>query len=233
MKTAGSYTTQAMTDDLNEEWRRLSEHYAQMYDGELVRLASQYAGLTDVAKQVLSDEMLKRGLGDPTKPAEVQRDSGRLRFERGVELDGREEHPDDAEDGTAAHEYTWKTEVCECENAEQADQIGEVLRRAGIECWINDSSQQFHVKKGLDLGNIRITVAADQLDEARKILAQPIPQDIINELRTEVPPYVLPKCPACGDRDPILLEDEQANRWSCEVCGKEWAELEKLAEEHG
>jgi hypothetical protein len=216
-----------MEDDLNEEWRRLSEHYAQMYDGELLRLAGRYSDLTNVAKEVLRVEMGKRGLGDPEKPAESP---GRLRFERGVEIDGDVEHVDDVEDGAPPHEYTWKTELCECENSEQADQIGEVLHRAGIECWINDSSRRFRVK-GLDLTNIRITVAADQLDEARKIIAQPIPQDVIDWLQTEVPPLVIPKCPACGDPDPTLLEDEQANRWSCEECGKEWAELEKLPDE--
>ena len=217
-----------MTDDLNEQWRRLSEHYAQMYDGELVRLASQYSGLTDVAKEVLRVEMLKRGLGDPTKPAEVQKDSGRLRFDRGVELNGHEESGDDAEDDAPAHEYTWKTELCECETREQAWQIAQVLDRAGIECWARDSSRYGPPMNSI--GHI-ILVAADQLEEARKILAQPIPQDIIDESQMEVPAYVVPQCPSCGDPDPILFDDEHANRWSCEVCGKEWAELEKLPEE--
>ena len=108
-----------MTDDLQEQWRRLSEHYAQMYDGELVRLAQQYSSLTDVAQQVLRDEMLKRGLGDPTKPEEVQKDSGRLRFDRGVEIDGREDLASDNDGIETEHEYTWKTELCECDTREQ------------------------------------------------------------------------------------------------------------------
>ena len=216
-----------MQDDLSEEWRRLSEHYAQMYDGELVRLAGRYSDLTNVAKEVLRVEMGKRGLGDPEKPAEVQPDSGRLRFERGVELDGRAESGDDAEAEAPTHEYTWKTELCECENYEQSWQIAKVLERAGIDCWSRNPTTRF-ATGALDLRNIRIMVAADQLEEARKILAQPIPQDIIDEWQVEVPEYAIPKCPSCGDPDPTLLEDEQANRWSCEVCGKEWAELEKL-----
>jgi hypothetical protein len=214
-----------MPDDLHDEWRRLTEHYAQMYDGELVRLAHQYADLTDVARQVLRDEMLKRGLGDPAKPDEVQQDSGRLRFERGFEIDG-DASGSDVEDGERAHEYTWKTDLCECENEEQAWQISRVLDRAGIDCWVRDTGRGF-VASSLDLTNIRIVVAADQLEEARKIIAQPIPQEIIDESQVEVPPYVIPTCPACGDPDPTLLEDEKANCWSCEVCGKEWTELEK------
>jgi hypothetical protein len=219
-----------MQDDLNEEWRRISEHYAQMYDGELMRLASRYSDLTNVAKEVLRVEMLKRGLGDPTKPAEVQQDSGRLRFERGVELDGREERNDDVEGGEMPHEYTWKTDLCECETREQAWQIGTVLGRAKIESWLFDPERDF-ATRFLGRTPFRVMVAADRLEEARKIIAQPIPQDILDELQTEVPACVIPKCPSCGDPDPTLLEDEQSNRWSCEVCGKEWTELEKLPDE--
>jgi hypothetical protein len=221
-----------MQDDLSEEWRRLSEHYAQMYDGELLRLASRYSDLTNAAKEVLRVEMLKRGLGDPTKPAEVQRDSGRLRFERGVELDGHEEHDDDGEDGKPAHDYTWKTELCECDTREQTWQIRAVLDRAKIESWLFDPSREVATRL-LDRIPFRILVAADQLEEARKIIAQPIPQDIIDDSQMTVPVYVIPTCPGCGDPDPTLLEGEDANRWGCEVCGKEWSELEKPPEEHG
>ena len=156
-----------MQDDLSEEWRRLSEHYAQMYDGELVRLAGRYSDLTNVAKEVLRVEMGKRGLGDPEKPAEVQPDSGRLRFERGVELDGRAESGDDAEDEAPAHEYTWKTELCECENYEQSWQIAKVLERAGIDCWSRNPTTRF-ATGALDLRNIRIMVAADQLERSEE-----------------------------------------------------------------
>jgi hypothetical protein len=217
-----------MQDDLTEEWRRLSEHYAQMYDGELARLAGRYSDLTNVAKEVLRVEMLKRGLGDPTKPQEVQQDSRRLRFDRGVELDGREQRDADGEDGAPAHEYTWKTELCECDTSEQVWQLRETLDRAGIQSWPRGAGYSISSTPSRYL----ILVAADQLEEARKIAAQPIPQDVIDWLQTEVPPLVIPKCPACGDPDPTLLEDEQANRWSCEECGKEWTELEKLPDEH-
>jgi hypothetical protein len=220
-----------MTEDLNEQWRRLTEHYAQMLDGELLRLAGQYSDLTEVARQALREEMLKRGLGDPLKPEELKQRPGRFRFERGIELAGEDDSASDAEDGGPQYEYTWKTELCECENSEQANQIGEVLERAGIECWINDSTRRF-ASRALDLTNVRIMVAADQLEEARKIIAQPIPQDVIEDSKAEIPSYVAPKCPGCGDPDPTLLEDEQMNRWGCEVCGREWTELEKIPDEH-
>lgn len=110
-----------------------------------------------------------------------------------------------------------------CETAEQANQIGEVLHRAGIDCWINDSPRRV-VPTRTDLTNIRIQVAADQLEEARRIIAQPIPQDIVEDSQIEVPEFAVPKCPGCGDSDPTLLEADPGNRWGCEVCGKEWTD---------
>jgi hypothetical protein len=215
-----------MMEDPNEQWRRLTEHYAQMLDGELLRLAGQYGDLTETARQVLRDEMLKRGLGDPTKPAEVQT-PGRFRFERGVELEGDEDCAGDAEDGDGPHEYTWKTELCECENREQAWQIFRALEHAGIESWIRPPGYG-----AMGSTYYLIQVAADQLDEAKKVIAQPIPQEIVEESRIEVPEYAAPKCPGCGDPEPTLLEAEPANRWGCEVCGREWADAEALPEEH-
>ena len=150
-----------MQDDLSEEWRRLSEHYAQMYDGELVRLAGRYSDLTNVAKEVLRVEMGKRGLGDPEKPAEAQPDSGRLRFERGVELDGRAESGDDAEGNAPAHEYTWKTELCECDTREQAWQLREMLSRADIDSWLLDPTRYF-ATPALDVTGFRIQVRSEE-----------------------------------------------------------------------
>jgi hypothetical protein len=210
-----------MMEDFSEQWRRLAEHYGQMLDGELLRLAGQYGDLTETARQALRGEMLKRGLGDPTKPEEVQKAPGRFRFERGVELEWDEDSAGDAEDGDRPHGYTWKTELCECESREQAWQLHTVLKRAGIETWLDPNPLY-----------LRIEVAADQLEEARRIIAQPIPQEIIEESQMEVPEYAAPKCPGCGDPDPTLLEGEPVNRWGCEVCGREWADAEALPEGH-
>ena len=212
-----------MPDDPYEQRRRLSEHYSRMLDGELLKLANEYSDLTEVARQVLRDEMLKRGLGDPLKPQELQQTPGRFRFERGIELEGEEDSPSDEEDGEKAIEYTWKTLLCECESPEQASQVREVLFRAGIESWIENSGRRY-ASNWHYAGNIGIQVAADQLDQARTILAQPIPQDIVEESQVKVPEYENPECPGCGDPEPTLLEADPVNRWGCEVCGREWTE---------
>ncbi|HWE87197.1 MAG TPA: hypothetical protein VG267_19780 [Terracidiphilus sp.] len=57
-----------MFDTPDKEWRRLTEHYSGMYDEEVLDLARDYTNLTEMAQQVLRDEMKKRGLGDPSAP---------------------------------------------------------------------------------------------------------------------------------------------------------------------
>jgi hypothetical protein len=44
------------------EWLRLSEHYRQMTDGELLALASQKADLTEAAQQAIQFELSQRRL---------------------------------------------------------------------------------------------------------------------------------------------------------------------------
>jgi hypothetical protein len=212
-----------MEIDRAAEAQRLIEHYRQMYDAELLNLAADSADLTEIAQQVLRDEMKLRGLADRGRPRDL-RDSTAppknepflppSQWESAANLpvadeDGEEEHP--------AHGFGWKTPLCECDTRELAWQIREVLRRAGIESWIETPASY-----AIDLSGPRVVVAADQLDQAREIASQPIPQDIIDESKLPVPEYELPTCPQCGAADPILEDVEYGNSWACEACGKQW-----------
>lgn len=326
-------------DSPDKEWRRLTEHYAGMYDEELIGLARDYRDLTEMAQQALRDEMRKRGLVDPTAPrAASQRVSGfasqqspvppiaqdpsprsgaradgtrteacepaprdpraevdRMRFaahyatlgdedlldladdlesltegarlalkdelkKRGLDEDeelkvdaleraeARARGPENsatverksydlfagpitgpdviadapeaagsADDGP--HEYTWKTVLCTCDELAEARQLREALRRAEIESWVEDMAGY-----GIGVGSPRVLVPADRLEEAQAIAAQPIPQDIIEDSKIEVPEYEMPRCPKCRAADPVLIDTEPANKWLCESCGNEWTE---------
>ena len=205
-----------MPESPDQEWRRLTQLYADKYGGELLELAASFEGLTEMAKTVLRDEMRKRGLGDPIAPGWASR----------LKAQEDAQHALDAAEAEAVEkpvEYTWKTILCERESREEAWQTMKMLGRAGIESWLRDPSRYF-VEPHLDLTNYCVLVAADQLDEARAVIANPIPQDIIDESREEIPEYTPPVCPACGAADPILLSAEPSNSWECESCGEEWTE---------
>ena len=228
--------------DPGEVHRQLTEDYRRMGDEELRELADDFGDLTEIAQQTLRDEMKTRGLGDPGAPIAAKRPSATNSAtanneETGWDLDVYRVPPaqgEDRDEGSGAtHEYTWKTLLCECETGEQVWQLAEALRRAGIDSW----------SQSRGLSYPRILVAADQLDQARMIAAQPIPEDILDASKADKsaePQYFeMPHCPACGASDPVLLSGDEGqtsdskdkdrgwvNRWQCEACGREWEETE-------
>ncbi len=221
----------AMASDPGSEWQRLTALYQDKSDEELLELAEDFGNLTDVARQVLRDELRKRGLAQPQaeeKKPNAQEDRrpvfgawSHAIAEQNGDLDtqnneGREDQP---------AEYTWKTLLCTRDTREEAWQISEVLKRAGIESWIEAPAQG-----SLDLTGPRVMVAADELEEARAIAAQPIPQEIIDQSKVRVEDFVPPTCPKCGAADPLLEAVEPTNLWLCEVCGAEWSDAGSAVE---
>jgi hypothetical protein len=208
------------------DWQGLTEHYREMSDEELQELAADFVDLTETAQQVLRNEMRNRGLGEPRAAGEAPKNSDRLTAPRW----DRPDNPDtgdnlsnaagvDQESGLP-HEYTWKTPLCACDDREQAWQIFEVLKRAGVESWIEQPGSRY----SFGISSSRVLVAADQLDQALEIAARPIPQEIIDQSRMDLPEFESPKCPTCGAGDPVLEGVDPFNTWKCEVCGKQWTE---------
>jgi hypothetical protein len=188
-----------------QEQRRLAEAYRDKWDDELRALAESYSDLTKPAQQALRDEMLRRGLADPLAPATPPT------------LNPAELPPAEGE----PHDYTWKTPLCDCESMQHARLFMELLRRAGIESWIEGAGRYTWESNGP-----RLLVAADQLEHARTVLAQPIPEDVIEQAaESEAPaPFELPACPACGAADPVLVAVDPVNQWQCEACGHQWSD---------
>ena len=239
-----------MQIDPVQEWQRLTAEYREKYDGELLELVRDYADLTQSAQQALRAEMLSRGLGDPEKPKSVRAvqsaqsepaqpplalsnapsDSdddtvfGKVFGARPPEP--VPDIPDAPDDAAVPHEYTWKTILCACDEYREAWRISEALRRAGIESWIERQGSRYAIPWAGEFmtGELQVQVAADELETARAVASQPIPQDIIEESETEIPEYKVPKCPKCSAEDPILEEVEPSNTWRCEQCDAQWTE---------
>ncbi len=213
------------------QWQELTETYGRMYDQELLNLAADANDLTETARQVLDGEIRKRGLN-------AQGVAGPLPIES--------DHPEDSqlepstnlanvdaangttagtdEDRDSADEYTWKTNLCECDSQQEAWQISEMLRRAGIESWIEGPGGSYSPYAQLDQRSPRILVPADRMEEARAIAANPIPKEVVDESETRPDEFRLPECPKCGAGDPVLEGVDPSNTWKCESCGNEWTE---------
>jgi hypothetical protein len=230
-----------MQMDPAEERRRLADDYRDMGDNELRGLADDFADLTETAQQALRQEMQGRGLGDPgagtTAPPTNAPARATTRMEpqigpgfefpagalepllsRAPEL--VPDAPDDS-DNSHPHDYSWKTVLCDCDTTEQAQELAAALRQAGLDSWIQ-GSYEFGRRYA------RVLVAADQLDRAREIAAQPVPQQVIDESKEETPEFVEPKCPKCGSDDVVLEGVDTRNHWRCESCDAEWSDDAEL-----
>lgn len=208
-----------MRTDPAEDWRRLTNFYRGMGELELHELATDFRNLTGMAQQALRDELRRRGMDLPLTQPEVLINGVPLPHPRPLAMPG--------DSGAAGAErdfpmeYTWKTLLCECNEPEQAWQIGQMLCQAGIESWI-EGPGRFSPHAELDLTNPRVLVAADQLDEARLIAARPVPPEIVELSRIRLPDFELPPCPRCGAQDPLLEAVHSWNLWRCEACGQQW-----------
>jgi len=230
-----------MQDDPVRYWKDLTDNYRQMSDGEILELAAEPEELTDVAQQVLRDEVKRRGLDKP-QPSSSPPGATRVRSESYNHALGgglRDEYvPSDSEDSDEledeledededAYEYTWKTLLCDCESNDQAWQLREALKRHGIESWVRAVPAA-----STDVMGPQVYVAADQLELAQAVAAQPIPQDIIDEWNTVIPEFVVPICPNCGSTEGVVLEStDPTNSWFCEACEAEWSDPETAADE--
>jgi ribosomal protein L37AE/L43A len=233
-----------MQIDPVQEWQRLTAEYRQKFDNELLELARDYADLTQPAQQALRAEMLSRGMGDPENPKSVRAlqsapreptqpplalknapwagDSDEIAFGAHAP-EPVPDTPDTGDEDDGPHDYTWKTPLCECETSQQARELVDALRQAGIDSWVDGPGSSSRYRSS-GLANPRVLVAADQLDQARAIAAQPIPQEIVEEEKEEAQEFVEPKCPRCGSDDVVLEGVDPENTWRCEQCDEQWTE---------
>lgn len=199
-----------MAETPDQERHRLSELYAHMSDGELREIADDAVDLTDIARQVLGEEIGKRGLDirlaeSPAVTAFESRDMVTLRQFRDLP---------------------------------QALLAKGLLDSAGIECRLVDENmiRMNWFISGV-LGGIRLQVSRDDLEEAETLLSEPIPEGFDIE---GLGKYQQPQCPHCGSFDiahhaglderfalpalwfaaiPIPI---RRNQWKCQSCGAKW-----------
>ena len=217
-----------MQTDPMEEWRRLTSLYGEMGDVEIRELADQIGDLTPNAQQILRDELKKRGWSnDGPKPAAASRGENDAVVRWDQEQDTAADGYGEMSGGDQASDYSWKVALCRCDSLDEAAARGEMLRRAGIDCWIQRPGARSVVPwLELGVGDIQINVAADQLEQAKLIVAQPIPQAILDEVSEQnaTPAYEAPVCPKCRATDPTLESVEPSNNWLCESCGYAWSD---------
>ena len=165
------------------------------------------------AQQILRDELKKRGIvepgpsGSPFPSSSPQHARDRRTISHFVpasaEVTRSEQEEEEDDDGP--REYTWKTLLCECQDLAEAKAVATMLMGAGIESWI-ERPQQYYV----DPSSPCVKVAADQLEHAQAVIAQPIPQEHHRGAR-ELKPLRPTKSPAAPSAKPKTPPSNPSN----------------------
>jgi hypothetical protein len=184
--------------------------YSQMSDGELIKLAAQSGELSDPAWEALEDELDRRNLELPeseSQPSETPAKRNSVILERFRDL------PD-------------------------AMLARGKLESEGVESYLaDDNTVRMDWLWSNLLGGVKLLVDQDDVEAAKQILAEPIPEEIDFEGAAE---YRQPRCPKCQSLDinfeelykpiaygslfvslPIPL---QRTGWICQTCRHTWEE---------
>jgi hypothetical protein len=223
--------------DPEQERRRLVDFYAGQLDGELEKVASQAYELTDLARETLRNELVRRGLGaELVETAPVAKN-----------VVARKELPGDPPPPTPPRTEAvldGEGELRELVTIRKFRDLPEALlakgslESAGIEALLADDNVI-----RLDwfwsnlMGGIKLQVDQEDAEVANRILDQPIPEgfDVAG-----VGEYQQPHCPRCQSLDVSFKElDEpvayvsayfgvpvpwKRRAWRCHACHAEWEE---------
>ncbi|MGA8622941.1 MAG: DUF2007 domain-containing protein [Candidatus Sulfotelmatobacter sp.] len=203
-----SYPDDSYLDEQRER-RRLAANYSCMTDGELQRLACHAESLTELAWDALEDEMDRRHI----------------------------ESPDDA-----LPELRQEMEVRELVTVRQFRDLPEALlakgslESAGIECFLADENLvrlDWFISNFI--GGIKLNVRAADVENAQKLLDEPILEGLYVQ---GIGLYEQPRCPKCQSLDVNFQELDrpiaymtaflrvpmpvQRTGWHCHACDAEW-----------
>jgi len=219
------------TIDPDEERRRLTHFYAGQMDGELEKVARQARELTDLAREALQAELLKRGLtaqlveGPAIPPAPRARPGD-------PPLAAPIEPPPEGK-----FEQRRMVAIRQFRDLPEALLAKGSLDSAGIESALGDENivRMDWLWSNL-MGGVKLLVDSDDAAAAQEILSQPIPENFeVDGLGG----YQQPRCPKCGSLDVNFQELDPAaylsmavslpipfhrRAWRCHSCNAEWEE---------
>jgi DNA-directed RNA polymerase subunit M/transcription elongation factor TFIIS len=221
------------------EWLRISEHYRQLSDGELLVLARQRSELTDFAQQALAQEFSHRGLhaeDEAEKPATpspfmpppafFEHESPKLRDSAGYDFP----NPD-----SAYAEDRKLVELCIVWSVRDALKVQTILDRRGIPFFMGREKATGVAEVTSNFADgIAVQIMQIGLPWAGPAMRNyepeddPNPKANNNEVLDELPV----RCPKCHSTE-VIFEGEtsaaiatgdssQKFHWTCDACGHQW-----------
>jgi hypothetical protein len=229
--------------DSEQEKRRLAAFYSEQLDGELEKVATEAYELTDLAREVLRTELVKRGLNtELTEHAPVAPVPPALPGDPPVDAPPEIE-TSETEDGVL--ESRKLVTIRSFRDLPEALLAQGCLESAGIDaCLADDNMVRTDWFWSNAVGGVKLQVDSENVDEANAILEQPIPEGF------EVPgvgEYQQPRCPKCQSLDITFQELDKpvaymsaylhvpipvhGRAWRCRSCFSEWEETEEQMKE--
>jgi hypothetical protein len=199
-----------------KERERLTRVYGAMSDGELQKIASQAADLTDVAREVLQQEIGHRALLPESTPAATEASP----------------EPETTEGLVTIRQFRDLHEALLAQGT---------LQSAGIDCFIADDNMvRMNWFWSNLIGGVKLQVRPEDAEGASEVLEQDIPESFDVE---GLGAYEQPRCPKCQSLDIGFEEFEKGfaltsaymmapvplrrEKWKCHSCGHEWQETEQ------
>ncbi len=212
--------------DPGGEWLRVSEHYRQLSDSELLVLGRQQSELTDFAQQALAHELSQRGLK--------------------VEPDVEEEEPSpipEAPPDPSYEEDRRLVTICTVWSLRDALQVQTLLDRPGVPFFMGPEKATGVDAVTSNFANgVEVAIMNIGYPWAREAMKHYEPADAPPEKPEEEAGEIQVRCPRCHSEEVVLerlivdeITEEAATgesateetsapiyKWTCDSCGHQW-----------
>jgi hypothetical protein len=220
--------------DPEQERLRLLDYYSRQMDGRLEQIATQAAGLSELARGVLTGELIRRGLN-----VELMQPRSSEAIAATEAVDSLREKPAVEPELLGDFEKRDLVTIRKFRDLPEALLAKGSLESAGIESFLADENMvrmDWFISNLL--GGIKLVVDAENADAANEILNQPIPENFDFEGGAD---YQQPRCPMCQSMDVSFEELDRLaygiflvalpipihrKGWICHSCKHAWLEDE-------
>jgi hypothetical protein len=222
------------------EWLRLSEHYRGMTDGELVAIARDRSQLTEIAQQILAQELSQRKLEvKPEKPrsepngkaqapqstqsgAKAAEESGTRSVDRGTVAVADAEDPYAEERKLVEFLTVW--------SLRDALEVQSRLDAAGIPFFVGEEKATSVDPGTLNFAQgVSVKIMRIGWPWAVRALEYYEPKDVPASEKEDWEKEMNVGCPSCRSTDVVFEElvktadgAPRKFRWTCSICGNEW-----------
>ena len=226
--------------DPERERQRLRDYYSRQMDGRLEQIAAQATELSELAQEVLREELIRRGLDFELLRPPIEK----IPPEEPI-APTSEEPP--VEEQSSSEEFEREFEKRDLVTIRRFRDLPDaylakgVIESAGIVSFLaDDITIRLNWWWSNLLGGVKLRVDADEADAAQEILRQPIPESIDIE---GVGEYQQPHCPRCQSLDvnfeelykPIAYVSlylrfplpVHRKGWICQSCRHTWQEHDR------